>query len=571
MAAEPTVPIAQPSGALWLVGMMGAGKSTVGRMLGEATGRTFVDLDWRIEETSGRSIAEIFEKDGEAAFRALEAEHVLRIADESAGTIGPVVAAGGGAPTHSGNLELMRGSGLVVWLRADVDEVLRRLDVRSRPLLARAADARARLLQLESQRRDYYRQADLTIDRGERESRAVADEILKWLVDHGGTSLALPPLGSGGRELSVELPSARYHVLVDTHLDAAQHFAARLARIAPPGRTRVGLVTDENVERLHGTRYLAALQKRGFRVMSAIVPAGEESKSLGRVEEVCEALALGGLDRRSLVVALGGGVVGDLAGFVAAILFRGIAWAHVPTTLLAQVDASVGGKTGVNLVPGKNLVGAFHQPSLVLADVGSLATLDARDLRSGLGEIVKHAFLEGGALLERIEARADDARAGDRTLLAELIASSVELKARIVAADERESLPDGGRALLNLGHTIGHALETASARDPETHGLEGTPLRHGEAVALGLLAAARLGKELLDEHPDLEPRLVTLLGRLGLPVDLDERLKRPLALAAITLDKKRAGGQLRLVLLEKPGAAKVIAVDTARVRTLLVR
>jgi 3-dehydroquinate synthetase len=248
---------------------------------------------------------------------------------------------------------------------------------------------------------------------------------------------------------------------------------------------------------------------------------------------------------------------------VASVLFRGIPCAQAPTTLLAMVDSSVGGKTGVNLPSGKNLVGTFHQPLLVFADLSTLATLSPRDLSSGLGELAKHALLDGGNLLERLEAGAEAAARGDGQTLAPLVAESCAYKARVVAADEREQSPSGGRALLNLGHTVGHALETHSHR-------EGEPLRHGEAVGLGLLAAARVGQATgPDAEPGLEARIASLLARLGLPTDLDARLSRE-ALAPIAVDKKRAGARVRYVSLPRRGAARMVAIEPARLTDLLL-
>src|SRR5581483_8171446 len=330
---------------------------------------------------------------------------------------------------------------------------------------------------------------------------------------------------------------------------------------------RVGLITDETVRRLHGPRVERALETAGLDPVIVAVPDGEASKSLSTVERVAEALARGGLDRRALVLALGGGVVGDLGGFVASVFLRGVPYVQAPTTLLAQVDSSVGGKTGVNLPSGKNLVGTFHQPLLVYADVTALATLSARDRASGLAEVLKHGAIADAELFALLERRAEDARDGDAALTAELVARSCRIKAEVVASDERESdagAPGGGRARLNFGHTIGHALESASA-----HRAGEDPLRHGEAVALGMIAAARLGTALGCGDPSLEPRLLALLPRLGLPIDLDRRLDRA-TLERIGVDKKRAGARVSLVLVERVGSSRLFPIEPARVSELLL-
>jgi shikimate kinase/3-dehydroquinate synthase len=552
----------QQRGPIWLIGMMGAGKSTVGKHLANRLGRRFVDLDYTLEEETGRTVMELWNDEGEAAFRAREAALVRR-AIASAEADGTVYATGGGTPCQAEALAGMRASGLLVWLCADADEVFTRIDLAKRPLLADAPEPRARWAELARSRARYYRAADVAFERRGRDSAAVADEMAEWLEAYGPHPLAPPSLP----EIRLELADRSHPILLDGRPGAEVRFAAALARRAPPGRGTIGLVTDETVARLHGARYLAALQQRGFRAVEVVVPDGEGSKTLAEVERVAEALVAGGLDRRGVLVALGGGVVGDLGGFVAATLFRGIGHAVVSTTLLAQVDASVGGKTAVNLGAGKNLVGAFHQPLLVFADLGALATLDAREVASGLGEVAKHALLEGGAALDRLENEAERARAPARhaALAAELVAQSCRWKARVVAADERELDPEGGRILLNLGHTVGHALETASSK-------AGDPLRHGEAVGLGLIAAARVGRA-LDAAADegLEGRIAALLARLGLPSDLDGWLSRlgEAALAPVAVDKKRADDAVRYIALPRPGAPFVTRLQASRLGEIL--
>jgi 3-dehydroquinate synthase len=369
--------------------------------------------------------------------------------------------------------------------------------------------------------------------------------------------------------VEVRLPSFEldrsYLIYIDPDAGAEERLADELQRRA--AGARIGLLTDETVARLHGPRIEGALSRRGLNVVTVVVPDGEPSKSLGRAELVAEAWAKGGLDRSSLVVALGGGVVGDLGGFVASVFLRGVPYVQVPTTLLAQVDSSVGGKTGVNLPSGKNLVGTFHQPLLVYADLTTLETLDAREIASGLAEIVKHGVIADAGLFELIEQRAEAARAGDPALLAQLIGRSCEIKAQVVAADERETAvdqPGGGRARLNFGHTVGHALESASA----SAGPAGA-LRHGEAVALGMIAAARVGAALGMGDRALETRLTSLCDRLGLPTDLDRRLD-PQVLARVSVDKKRAGSRIRFVLIDRLGSSVLVPVEPERLGEILL-
>jgi 3-dehydroquinate synthase len=366
-----------------------------------------------------------------------------------------------------------------------------------------------------------------------------------------------------------------YPIFVDPDEAAEERLAERLREHAPGAR--IGVITDENVARLHLPRLRPELERAGAFAFE-VVPPGEATKSLGVAERLCDRFA-GELDRTGLVVALGGGMVGDLAGFVAAILLRGVRYVQVPTTLLSQVDSSVGGKTGVNLRAGKNLVGAFHHPVLVYADIGTLRTLSDRERASGMAEVVKHAVIADPGLLELIEAKAADARAGEPQLTAELVARSVRVKAQVVAADEREtsSAPDGGRARLNFGHTVGHALETAAAGTDH-------PLTHGEAVALGMLAAARVGAATGAGEVTLETRLRELYPRLGLPVDLDgwlERWREPAGPgnapgrptpieALIGVDKKREAGAVRFIVVDRIGSTRVVRLDGPRLREILL-
>ena len=312
----------------------------------------------------------------------------------------------------------------------------------------------------------------------------------------------------------------------------------------PSGVVNAAVVTVAPVEALYGERVVAGLQAMGVDAHPIVVPDGEEAKTLETLDAVYHRLAAIPLGRGDVIVALGGGVAGDLAGFAAATWNRGVAVIQLPTTLLAQVDAAVGGKTGVNLPEGKNLVGAFHQPLVVIADTSTLATLPPRELRAGLGEAAKYGFIADTELLELLEARPRDAVAGNAEVLTEVVRRGIAVKARIVAADERES---GERALLNYGHTFGHAIESVSGY--------GT-YRHGEAVALGMVAAARLGERLGVTERGVADRTVALLERLELPTG-GVRADPAELWAAMTRDKKAKAG-VRFVLCTSPGNAVLI-------------
>jgi 3-dehydroquinate synthase len=358
--------------------------------------------------------------------------------------------------------------------------------------------------------------------------------------------------------LPAQTSDRSYPIFVDPDPGAEERFAVELCARLPSGR--IGIISDDTVARLHLSRFADALRAKGRRVAAAVVPDGEGSKSLTRAEELCESLAREGLDRGAVIVALGGGVVGDLGGFVASIFMRGVPYVQVPTTLLAQVDSSVGGKTGVNLPAGKNLVGTFWQPRLVYADVTALQTLSERERAAGLAEVVKHGLIADVTLLELLEKKSAAARAGEPAITAELVARSCVIKARVVGDDERETR--GARALLNFGHTVGHAIEAASHKQTD-------PLRHGEAVGLGMLAAARIGRAVDPSGEDLEPRIQALLTALGLPTALEPWLT-PATLARVSVDKKRGGDEIHFVVVSRAGSARLVPLTAARIHEILL-
>jgi 3-dehydroquinate synthase len=309
-------------------------------------------------------------------------------------------------------------------------------------------------------------------------------------------------------------------------------------------RRQVAVVTDMNVAPLYLERFARPLREAGVDVISVVLPQGEAQKRWDNVDTVLDTLLERRCGRDTTLVALGGGVIGDLAGFAAAIYQRGVRYVQVPTTLLAQVDSSVGGKTAINHPRGKNMIGAFHQPALVLADMDTLVTLPPRELRAGLAEVIKHGFIRDADFVRWLDACVDDLLALDRDALAQAVVRSVEIKSEIVARDERE---EGDRALLNFGHTFGHAIET---------GLGYGEWLHGEAVAAGMAMAADLSRRLgILTAVDVE-RLRALLVRAGLPVEAPALPARRL-LELMSVDKKAKEGRLRLILLERIGAACV--------------
>jgi len=344
--------------------------------------------------------------------------------------------------------------------------------------------------------------------------------------------------GGMSRTIPVELGARAYEVRVGKGLLDSPQLATLVTG------AQVFVLSDANVAPLYLERVRAALA--GKTMHSLVIPAGEQEKTLARFGEAMQALAGAGASRDVTVLALGGGVVGDLAGFVSACWMRGVPFVQLPTTLLAMVDSSVGGKTAVDLPAGKNLVGAFHQPAAVLADLDTLSTLPARELRAGLAEVVKAAAIADADFFAWLEAKAEGLVAGDEGLLEHAIATAIAFKAGVVARDERER---GERMLLNLGHTFGHAIETAQ-------GYGG--LLHGEAVAVGMVLAATLSSQLGRAPAADAQRLRALLTRLGLPTAVPAELDARELLAHMRLDKKAVSGVPRLILWRGIGQAEVV-------------
>jgi shikimate kinase/3-dehydroquinate synthase len=531
--------------ALFLIGFMAAGKTSVGRALAHRTARRFVDLDEMIA-AKGESVAALVARD-EPEFRRREAAALAEASDTSGDW---VVATGGGAATYGDNLPRMRAAGLVVALGVDLAEAhARAAGGPSRPLLARARE-------LAAMRAPTYRRAHAVVDT----TGKAIDEVVAEVAAVEAVWRRLPA-GHGDATI-VGLGERSYPIIV--------HEAAidgELVRAAFGTPSKIAVITDRNVSR-HWRRAaedaLGSIDSRlgssGASPIDVIeVDAGEASKSFAVYETLCAELVARGLDRGSAIIALGGGVVGDLAGFVAATLYRGIPIVQLPTTIVAMTDAAIGGKTAVDLPAGKNLVGAFHQPRLVACGLATLATLPPRERRAGFGELWKYALLDGRGLWDAVDACAAWARGGGAVpqALRTVIDRSIAYKAAIVGRDERERT--GHRALLNLGHTIGHAIETESVRSS-------TPFHHGEAVALGLVAACRVSAAL--GHQNLEPAVVEALRRTGLPVDLTPWLTDAV-LDRVMVDKKRIGAKIRFVVAVDVGVCEVTEIDVTELRRIL--
>jgi len=529
--AEPILPPAPPPRSVVLVGLPGAGKTAIGRRLAARLGLPFVDADSEIELAAGMTIAEIFARYGEGHFRDGERRVIARLVS------GPpiVLATGGGAFADPRTRAAVRGSGAVsVWLKCALPTLVRRVSGREHRPMFLDADPTEVLQRLMAARHALYAEADITVTCSDESPETTTRRVLEALESY------TPP-----KRLRVGLGQRGYEILIGRHLLAKA--GAHLAEVLPA--RRVAIVTDETVAALHLPALRGGLEEAGVAVLCEIrVPPGETSKDFSRLHEVLETLLAAGADRRTAVVALGGGVVGDLAGFAAAVAMRGMPFVQVPTTLLAQVDSSVGGKTGINLRAGKNLAGAFHQPRLVLADTGTLATLPPRELRAGYAEVAKHGLLQG-PLWGWCEAHGAAVIAGDAAAQAHAVLESCALKSAVVAADEREESAEGGRALLNLGHTFGHAFEAECGYGA---------VLHGEAVAVGLGLAAALSARLGHCSQELPSRVIAHLAACGLPArigDLGRAFSAEALIARMRKDKKARDGKLRFVLLREPGEA----------------
>jgi shikimate kinase/3-dehydroquinate synthase len=520
-----------------LVGMPGAGKSSIGRRVAARLGLAFLDADAEIESAAGLPITEIFARYGEAHFRDGERRVILRLLS---GPAPVVLATGGGAFADPRTRAAIRASGaLTVWLKCRMATLLRRVAGREhRPMFLNADPAEV-LARLMTTRHPFYAEAEIVVtctdDSPETTTRHVLEAVAAWRAP---------------RRLPVPLGDRAYEVVIGEAL--LGRAGALLGPVLPTRRTVI--VTDAAVAPLHLPALRDGLEQAGFGIPAiVIVPAGEASKDLATLKQVLEEMTAAGIERRTAVIALGGGVVGDLAGFAAAVALRGLPFVQVPTTLLAQVDSSVGGKTGVNLGTGKNLAGAFHQPRIVLADTGVLATLPRRELRAGYAEVAKHGLLAGERLWSWCEAEGPGMlRTADPAALAHAVLESCRLKAAVVAADEREESADGGRALLNLGHTFAHALEAE-------FGFDGT-LLHGEAVGIGLGLAASLSARLRHCGTELPQRVTAHIEACGLPARITDLRRVPSTaalLARMRKDKKVRDGVLRFVLLRGPGDAFV--------------
>lgn len=515
-----------------LTGFMGTGKTTVGRLLAAQLGYDFVDTDQLIEARSGQTISEIFREKGEAAFRSMEAALAREFSEKE----GLVISTGGRMMLDVDNAATLSKHGRVFCLVATPEEIMQRVthntDVQ-RPLLD-APNPMERIVELMNQRqKGYSRFPQLAT------SNKTAEELADYLAS---VAQADPDLC-----LTVTSADARYDFIVG---EGILPFVSQLANISGP----VAVITDSHVGPLY-------TQSCGQIDMVVEVPPGGQHKTLATVQSIFEQLVNGGFDRSGTIIALGGAVISELAGFVAATFMRGVDCVQCPTSLLAMVDTSIGGKVGVDLPQGKNLIGVFKQPKAIIADVATLRSLPTREFASGMAEVIKHSLIAGTELLDRIENGNSKLEPGllqpRPSDLHALVAQAIQIKVQIVQEDPLER---GRRTVLNLGHTFAHAIEQVS----------GYTISHGEAVAMGLVAAANLSTRLGHCSPAIQNRIESILSAAGLPIRIPDNLQSDRLFTAMRSDKKRAAGYLRFVLMRDIGNAFVAdaIAETAVLKTL---
>ncbi len=509
-----------------LIGFMGTGKTEVGTRLARRLGWRFEDTDEHIKRRAGRTIGEIFRLDGEPRFRKLEKDVIRELSD----TQRSVIATGGGAVIDPSSWRLLRGMGTLIALEARPETILSRAGGTDRPLLSRENQL-GRIKALLKERAQYYNRCDHRIETSNKNPEQVTAMIMDIVAP--------------AEPIRVDLEGRGYSILIERGL--LSRVGREAAGLGLKGK--MAIVTNKKVGRFYGSTVRKSLEHSGFETATIMLPDGERFKTLRSVSKIYDHLLMKSFERGSTLLALGGGVIGDLAGFAAATYLRGVGFIQVPTTLAAQVDASIGGKTGVDHPRGKNLIGAFYQPKAVLIDPDVLSTLKTREFVSGLAEVVKYGVIRDEAFFAYLEDNIEKVLKKEPAAVGHAVRRSCAVKADVVARDEREG---GLRRILNYGHTLGHAIETASGY---------RKYLHGEAVSLGMVFAARLALQLGLCTEETARRQTRLLTRAGLPVKLPN-LNAGAILKIMGLDKKVSEGRIHFVLAERIG--KVVVKPVSR-------
>ncbi len=518
-----------------IIGFSFTGKSLVGERTAQRLGWELIDSDHTIAAIAGKSVPKIFAEDGEARFREMERDVIAKACSGKQ----RIIVTGGGAIVDPRNRDLLLRSGVVVCLEAQPKTIYKRLiestqkeETVPRPLM-NAPDPLARIIQLKASRQAYYAVADWVVDTDNLNIGETTDSVIDGYeqVRAQAKDVAANPL-----PFIVSMPTDSYPVFVGWGL--LENLGRRMRQCGLSGCAKI--ISDENVFPHHGYNTIESLKAAGFKVESYIVPAGESTKTIDTAIKIYDWLVEQHTERGHAIVALGGDMVGDLAGFAASTFLRGLPLVHVPTSLMAMTDSSIGGKVAVNHPKAKNLIGAFYQPRLVLADVSTLKTLPKRELVSGWAEVVKHAMILDAEFLELLESSVDNLSKLKPAKTVEAIRRSAYIKSTVVGEDEKEQRK---RMVLNYGHTIGHGLETATGYGR---------LLHGEAVAIGMTGAAMLSERLGLIQPDVVLRQKELLERFGLPTTCSD-VSLDAILNAMSLDKKVKEKAIQWVLLEGIG------------------
>ena len=511
---------------IFLYGPPGAGKSSVGKALAERLRLPFADLDLEIEKSADRTIPKIMEEQGESAFRDLEMKTLKQVANESP----RVIALGGGALLREENRGYAEECGWVVFLETKIETLVERLrkEQDQRPLLNGNLEEKLRTL-LE-QRKGHYDSFGIRVSQS-------GQSILEFQKTPEQIALEIQQKLN---LLCVHAPDGNiYDVVVQPGgFDSLGGFLSE-RKLGNP----VAIIADETVANLYTEGAVKSIEGAGYKVRVLSFPAGENSKNIDTVMMLWREMLKIGLDRKCTVVSLGGGVTGDLAGFAASTLMRGMNWVGVPTTLLAMVDSSLGGKTGFDLPEGKNLIGTFHSPKMVLADPQLLKTLPETELISGMAEVVKHGIISDPELFYLCSRGLDWIKDN----LEEVVKRAMAVKIKIIEEDPYEK---GVRASLNLGHTVGHAVELVSHFQ----------LRHGEAVAIGMVAEAKLAERLTVATKGLSDAVAESLSTLGLPIQIPKELPRDEIIRAMRLDKKKNAKAIRFALPAEIGRVELVDV-----------
>ncbi len=525
-----------------LTGFSGTGKSLVAKEVAQRLSWNFVDTDEEVVKQAGKPIAEIFQQDGECKFRELEHEIIEKACQQEE----TVIAIGGGAIVDSRNYDLLAENGWIICLEAKPETIYQRLFQESnysfgtevRPLLAND-NPTERIRQLKASRQFYYANVDWIIHTDRLGINQVAEEVIRaWRLLRSTRNDKAKACDSIDKDATcwVETATQSYPIFVGYGL--LDKLGEKIK-----GRDLSGVITiisDETVFSLYGSKAEKVLKNAGFAVNSFVVPPGEATKSIDSATKIYDFLVKHRTERDDVLIALGGGMVGDLAGFVAATFLRGMPWIQVPTSLMAMVDASIGGKVGVNHPQGKNLIGAFYQPSFVLADIQTLTTLPQRELTSGWAEVIKYGLIMDKEFFAFLESNVEELVGLESNAISKAISRSAGIKAQIVSEDEKER---GKRTILNYGHTIAHGLEAATQYER---------FLHGEAVAIGMMGAAKLSQRLGLLSSEAVTRQQSLLEKFNLPVSFS-RIDLGRVTGAMELDKKTRGKAIRWVLLKSIG------------------